>query len=186
MSKKDQIYKTALRLFNQNGFEKTPTSLLAKEAGVSTGTLFHYFSTKKDLINRLYLHCKDSMIKNLMVGMDDEQEYQFKLMRIYMNFLHWGMEETAQYLFIQQFCDSIHISENTRFQGEKQFDILIDVIAEGVNQGILQNEPMDYLLELIDAFMCANMNYLIANPECGRDVEFLKKTFYFLWRSIKR
>ena len=47
ISKRDQILLSALTLFNNQGFEKTPTSAISKHAGVATGTLFHHFKTKK-------------------------------------------------------------------------------------------------------------------------------------------
>ena len=56
--KREAILKTALNLFTERGFHNTPTSLIAKEAGVATGTLFHYFKNKEILINELYLHIK--------------------------------------------------------------------------------------------------------------------------------
>ena len=46
---------TAPTLFTELGFHGTPTSLIAQEAGVATGTLFHYFKMKEELIENLYL-----------------------------------------------------------------------------------------------------------------------------------
>ncbi|MEZ4579078.1 MAG: helix-turn-helix domain-containing protein [Desulfobacterales bacterium] len=55
MSKKKKYLKPALLLFVENGIDKTPTSKIASEAGVATGTLFHHFKNKEDLVNSLYL-----------------------------------------------------------------------------------------------------------------------------------
>ncbi len=54
--KKTAIVATAVRLFTERGgFHGTPpTSLIAREAGISNGTLFHYFPTKEELINFAY------------------------------------------------------------------------------------------------------------------------------------
>ncbi len=62
-NKKDLILQSALKLFSTKGFHGTPTSLISKEAGVATGTLFNYFESKEDLINKLYLECKKSMLE---------------------------------------------------------------------------------------------------------------------------
>ncbi len=58
MSKREQIFEAAVQLFTEKGFEKTPTSAISKVAGVATGTLFHHFKTKEDLINALYFTMK--------------------------------------------------------------------------------------------------------------------------------
>jgi AcrR family transcriptional regulator len=49
IEKTDRILSTALKLFVTYGFHGTPTSKIASEAGISNGTLFHYFKTKDEL-----------------------------------------------------------------------------------------------------------------------------------------
>ncbi|MCK5033837.1 MAG: helix-turn-helix transcriptional regulator, partial [Calditrichia bacterium] len=51
--KREAILKATLNLLVERGFHDTPTSLIAKEAGVATGTLFHHFKNKEELINAL-------------------------------------------------------------------------------------------------------------------------------------
>lgn len=48
--KKELILQTALRLFSQRGYEGTPTSLIAREAGVSEGLIFRHFINKEGLL----------------------------------------------------------------------------------------------------------------------------------------
>ncbi|MDX2283901.1 MAG: TetR/AcrR family transcriptional regulator [Bacteroidia bacterium] len=50
MSRKDQILHAALRLFAARGYDRTPTSLIAKEAGVSSGLIFTHFGDKEGLL----------------------------------------------------------------------------------------------------------------------------------------
>lgn len=50
-----QILDAAVRVFSEKGFSASRTSEIAKEAGVSEGTIFNYFKTKKDLLIGLLL-----------------------------------------------------------------------------------------------------------------------------------
>ena len=50
MNRKEAILEAATRLFAQRGFSVTPTSAIAKEAGVAEGLIFHYFQTKKGIL----------------------------------------------------------------------------------------------------------------------------------------
>ncbi len=44
-----RIIEAAMRLFAQHGFDRTSTAIIAKEAGVSQGIIFHYFENKRKL-----------------------------------------------------------------------------------------------------------------------------------------
>lgn len=47
--KKNQIIKTALKEFAENGFAKASTNRIVTECGISKGSLFKYFTDKEDL-----------------------------------------------------------------------------------------------------------------------------------------
>src|SRR5205085_889642 len=53
--KREALLAAALRLIARNGLHDTPTSAVAREAGVAAGTLYLYFPSKEALINALYL-----------------------------------------------------------------------------------------------------------------------------------
>lgn len=52
-NKKQIILETALRLFARNGYDATPISLIAKEAGVSQGLMYNFFKGKKELLREM-------------------------------------------------------------------------------------------------------------------------------------
>ncbi|GFM33020.1 TetR/AcrR family transcriptional regulator [Desulfovibrio subterraneus] len=63
--KRDVILDTAARLFAERGFNNTPTSLLAKEAGVAEGTIFRHFQTKDDIFFTLINNVKTQLISDI-------------------------------------------------------------------------------------------------------------------------
>jgi AcrR family transcriptional regulator len=48
------IVEAALRLFRETGYEGTTMRAIAREAGVSTGNAYYYFSSKEELIREFY------------------------------------------------------------------------------------------------------------------------------------
>lgn len=48
------IVETALRLFQEHGYAKTTMRAIAKEAGVSVGNAYYYFSSKEQLVQGFY------------------------------------------------------------------------------------------------------------------------------------
>src|SRR3954465_8674095 len=51
-STRQTILETARRLFHERGYEATGISLILKEAGVNSGSLYHFFPTKQALLIR--------------------------------------------------------------------------------------------------------------------------------------
>ncbi|MCL6458999.1 MAG: TetR/AcrR family transcriptional regulator, partial [Gorillibacterium sp.] len=48
------VLDTTLRLIMEKDLQATSMSLISKEAGVSTGSIYYYFKSKEDIINELY------------------------------------------------------------------------------------------------------------------------------------
>lgn len=51
---KARIVDAALRLFEQNGYQKTTMRAIASEAGVSLGNAYYYFASKEHLVQGFY------------------------------------------------------------------------------------------------------------------------------------
>jgi len=52
-ARREQILRTALKLFAAQGFDATSTRQIAKEAGIAEGLIFHYFPTKASLLTAI-------------------------------------------------------------------------------------------------------------------------------------
>ena len=50
---KKKVLQTALNLFANYGFHATTTAKIAKQAGISEGTIYKYFKSKDDLLGKL-------------------------------------------------------------------------------------------------------------------------------------
>ncbi|MBY9078569.1 TetR/AcrR family transcriptional regulator [Paenibacillus sp. HN-1] len=48
------VLETTLNFIIQKELQATSMALIAKESGVSTGNIYHYFQSKEDIINELY------------------------------------------------------------------------------------------------------------------------------------
>jgi AcrR family transcriptional regulator len=55
---KNAILQAAIQLFGDKGYENTSIEQLAKVAGIGKGTVYSYFTTKRDI---LYAFCEDEL-----------------------------------------------------------------------------------------------------------------------------
>jgi TetR/AcrR family transcriptional regulator len=63
--KQDRIINAATKVFAQKGYQNASTNEIVKEAEISKGLLFHYFSNKKDLYLFLYDHLMEIFTKEI-------------------------------------------------------------------------------------------------------------------------
>jgi len=61
------IMGVALRLFANNGFDSTSISKIAKEANISKGLMYNYFSSKEELLVKIMISGMEEFIHYLQV-----------------------------------------------------------------------------------------------------------------------
>ncbi len=54
MDRREEIYEEALRLFIENGYDNTPLSHIAKSLNLTKAGLYHYFSSKEELLYTIH------------------------------------------------------------------------------------------------------------------------------------
>ncbi|HQV80397.1 MAG: TetR/AcrR family transcriptional regulator [Agitococcus sp.] len=64
-AKQDAILAAALQLFAQKGFHGTAVPDVAQLAGVATGTIYRYFSSKEALVNAVFQQAKQCLYNTL-------------------------------------------------------------------------------------------------------------------------
>ena len=84
---RDRLTFTALRLFSEKGYESTSVSDILKAAGANSGSLYHFFPTKQDLLLEVLRRYRDGIGPMLLApaweGVDDPIERVFALLASY-------------------------------------------------------------------------------------------------------
>jgi TetR/AcrR family transcriptional regulator, transcriptional repressor for nem operon len=91
MKTRDRIVETARRLFAEKGYLATGVAEIRAEAGVHSGSLYHAFPSKQDLLVAVLENYRDHMDERLIgrawAGIDDPIERIFALLDVYRRFL---------------------------------------------------------------------------------------------------
>lgn len=67
---KKKVLMAALKLFSEKGVDRTSTSEIAKESGMSEGTIFKYYKSKENLLNSIV----DPLLKVVPIYMNEVEE----------------------------------------------------------------------------------------------------------------
>lgn len=181
--KEKNIMDSALKLFVEKGFHGTTTAEIAKTAGVATGTLFHYFKTKEQLINQLYLYTKESMFSESKVHFRADKPLKDNLKDLWFRFINFSINEPYKIQFIFTFHTSPFITSLTKEQLETQTDELLGVYKKGVQQKELKNVSFEIIIEIFWGNIISTVNFLNKYPEKKDNVN-LENIFELFWSGI--
>jgi AcrR family transcriptional regulator len=141
---REKILDTALRLFTQYGVDATPTSRISKEAGVSTGTLFHYFPDKDNLVGALYLSIKKEMAGAIRHNDDLSLTTRERIVQGMRGFIAWGVANPLKVRFLDQCYNYPGIGEDVRKQIYDEFSWMAELIASAVREGLVPDLPFEF------------------------------------------
>lgn len=183
--KEQQIMDAAMKLFVERGFHGTSTAEIAKTARVATGTLFHYFKTKEELINRLYLYTKESAFSQLNEQFEDDKSLKDNLKDLWSKFIYYCLENPYKFQFIQTFHTSPYITTLTKKQLEPQTDFLLRAYKKGIQDKELKEVPFEIVVEYFWGSIVSTFNYFNKYPEKLGD-ENMDQAFELFWDGISR
>jgi TetR/AcrR family transcriptional repressor of nem operon len=88
---RDRLVHTAIRLFAEKGYESTSVADILKAAGANSGSLYHFFPTKQDLLLEALRRYRDGIGPMLLApaweGVSDPIERVFALLAAYRRML---------------------------------------------------------------------------------------------------
>jgi len=78
--KQDRIINAALKVFALNGFQRASTDEIVKEASISKGLIFHYFTSKLGLYSFLYDYSTRFMTLEVTTNVPKDETDVFALL----------------------------------------------------------------------------------------------------------
>jgi AcrR family transcriptional regulator len=183
LQKRDAILKAALTLFSERGFHNTPTSLIAKQAGVATGTLFHHFKNKEELINALYLELKMSLVEALKNEVEKSDSLKETLKNTWINGVKWGIMHPKEMQFILQYANSPFISHLTREQAMGQYEFIAEIYEKAMQEGIIKSTYADFVPDYFEGIFNLAVTHFRKHPEKISE-ENLEMAFDICWDGI--
>src|ERR1700734_1470747 len=116
--KRSAILEAATRIIVTQGLSG-PTAGIAKEAGVSNGSLFTYFETKTELFNQLYLELKGEMAARPLKGPPPGARVREQFFRVWQNWTNWAVTFPEKRHALAQLSVSGEITPESRVAGHK-------------------------------------------------------------------
>lgn len=184
IDKKNALVKATIELVNNNGFHAAPISKIAKMANVSPATIYLYFDSKQDLVNKVYLEVKTAYTNFAFATYDTEMSVQEGFEMIWKRIADFKLKELDEALFLSQCDNTPIIDEPSRQQGIKHLQPLLDLWNKGKNEGIIK--PIsDYILY---AYTISPLSFLMLMQQRNTlkiTNETIEEAYQAAWDAIR-
>jgi len=179
--KRSAILEAATQVFVARGLG-APTALIAKEAGVASGTLFTYFETKAVLINQLYFELKSEMAEEATKGLNEDSSLRELLHIAWRGWTNWALTHPERRRVLALLGVSDQITPETRAASAIPMQKIGELIERIRANGPMRDAPRGFVAELMSSLADATMDYAISDPEHAES--HCEKGFDALWRVI--
>jgi len=137
--RKEEIFKAALRCFNEHGYFNTCIEDIAKQAGISKGGIYHHFRSKKELFIELFHTVADRYFESLKQAVHSDTDHAIQLQEL----VRKSEEVFHKHYDILKYClefimlgtrDKEIRNEVTNFY-QNRVEIFAQKLSEGVSSG---------------------------------------------------
>jgi AcrR family transcriptional regulator len=179
--KRAAIMSAAARVIAAQGLGAA-TATIAKEAGVSNGSLFTYFDTKADLLNQLYLELKTEMGAAALGGLPADGDAREQLLSMCSGWLRWATGYPERRRTLAQLDVSDEITEATHQAASRAMKGVADILERSREHGPLRDAPLMFVVGLASAVAETTIDFIIGDPD-NADAH-ARAGFEAIWRMI--
>lgn len=180
---REKILVTALHLFTRFGVDATPTSRISREAGVSTGTLFHYFPDKNTLIAQLYVSVKKDLAEAIRSGFDETLPMKLRLEQCLRSYLAWGVANPEKIQFLDQFDNYPGIRDVVMRQAYDDFAWILDLFDAAVREGVLPDLPREFQMVMLTKVLDGILELVESGSSGMSQDEIIGNGLAMLWKK---
>ena len=124
-------------------------SLIARESGVSTGIIYHYFSGKKDLILELYKEIKHNMIRAVLEGYSEQAPHRERFELWWRRLVRHYLDHPTEARFLEQFENSPYYDPKLQeIFADELMPFIVSFFVQGIQEGVLKAMPLEISVEL--------------------------------------
>lgn len=158
------------------------TATIAKEAGVSNGSLFTYFATKADLLNELYLDLKTDMGAAALGGLPADGDVREQLLHMWSRWLRWAAAYPEKRRALAQLEVSDEITAPTHQAASQEMTGVAEILERSREDGPMRDVPLAFVVTLASALADTTIDFITGDPDHA-DVHG-RTGFDALWRMI--
>ncbi len=182
--KRKAILESTLELIRHNGFMGTSMSLIASNAGVACGTIYHYFESKDAIIAELYSVIRKEMLSEMFNNGNGEGDFRSQFFIGWTNLCKYFIKHPGSLIFIEQYNSSPYFKINKKKKAKIPVTEFNDFFQKGMDNGFLKKMEYNLVASVVFGAIMATAKYHITG-QFGYTDKDLCKIAGIIWDGIK-
>ncbi|WP_067896230.1 TetR/AcrR family transcriptional regulator [Nocardia vaccinii] len=179
--RRSAILAAATRVIASQGLGAAMAAI-AKEAGVSNGSLFLYFDTRPTLLNELYVELKTEMGTAAIVGLPADGAPREQVRHMWWQWLRWAMNNPDKRRTLARLEVAADITAESH-QAVRQAQVgMAELLERSRANGPMRDVPLGFVLTLVTAMADATMDAMIREP--AQPDGYGDAAFEAIWRVL--
>ena len=183
---RNKVLSTALKLFSERGYFNTSIHDIRREAGVSTGAIYHHFQNKEALAKSLYEDLLQQMDRAIVDACNNKTGCLEKSRAIIEKLFSLCLEQPRHMQFVLLAQHREYLPDEAPICSSRPFQSMKQVIIQGIEAGeVREMEPWVAASAMFGGAL--RMMNLQLDGALDRPVnDFLDDVVECAWLAIKR
>lgn len=161
--RQNAIMSAAIRVIASQGLSAA-TATIAKEAGVSNGSLFTYFETKAHLLNQLYMELKEEMAAVALNELPTESDTRMQVLHMWSCWLHWATSCPEKRRTLELLSISDEITTESHKTASLALSGIRELLKRSSENGPMRETPLGFIAALMGGLAEATIDYMLFDP----------------------
>ena len=191
--RESDILNAASSLFAELGFNATSTKKIATKAGVSEGTVFHYFATKNDILSAILAELYDDLTQSAIEGLVQYSEIKDRIQFLAENHVRGTAGNNALLLrLVYVYMNSdLHLFEHLQttdlYKLNQTYTKIFDnVILDGIRNNLIRDDiNLSAVRDLFFGGLEYAMRTLMLRNKMDDIEDYVRDIVAPLWESIR-
>jgi AcrR family transcriptional regulator len=182
---KERLYPVVLRQFSMKDFHAVNIRDISRESGISTGTIYKYFSSKEELLFSIVdekLLDLATLLRMHLAGTEDVREMFRKLFWVTMNFFDEN-PDLAITAFITVPLKSF--MANKSYKRKTEIDILNEIVEKAKKKGaVILDMENHYFADLYMMITVRHIQNWYVHGMKWKLADTINQFFDFFWKVV--
>lgn len=161
-----RIIEAGIKVMCQKGYAGTTTTLIAKEARVSQGILFHHFQTKQGLLLAMVRHGIEECTQAIREGIGEEKDPLKQIEKVAFAYseMAWKMGALLEVVFREVKVAGVTTQQMQNTGLLRLRELLKEIVERGIRQGIIREiDPYVVVSSLLGTLTHNFLRWLMDN-----------------------